>query len=144
MCVLIKETLNENEVSSTRLDDAVKAWRMMDGLSPEEMSLFIESEISIVMELIDGILHTRYFPLQQLYYLLLAGCTCSLIDGFELDSEDHIQKLIDYCEMNAKEVMKFLPLQQKIDWVSMSQISLRPSCTDQPHENNITARSKCS
>jgi hypothetical protein len=127
LSILIKESLNENEVSSTRLDDAVKAWRMIQSLSSEEMNLFIESEISIFMALIDGILCTKYFPLQQLYYLILAGCICSIMNGFEFDSEDHIQKLEDYCEKNAIEVIKFLPFQQMIDWVCRKHPFLLPS-----------------
>ncbi|TMW55975.1 hypothetical protein Poli38472_008623 [Pythium oligandrum] len=112
----IRVVVDNEETLSARLEQASKMWVTVRDMSWMELVDFVERRISYVVELVEAMLDTGYFPLQQLCFMVTAAVLCQL----QQRDERLLSAFVVICREKMGEaewwMMDLLPLKEEIAW----------------------------
>jgi hypothetical protein len=128
METLIDVIADEEEVLSTRLEYCTSLWRFVREMHSDDVVEFVRQRGSSVVRVIEALLHTGYFPLQQLCFMTVAAILYQL---HKKDTEA-LAAFVVACQQYLSEadvnLLDLLPLREAIPWVSFSSSSFRTGC----------------
>lgn len=110
------KTVNEHETLSTRLQFAVKMWRLVGTFKAEDIAIFVKEEPLLMPRMLDALLCTPYFPLQQFYCMTLCGML-TLLNCAKPFASQEVNDLAEIVKKKFPDVLSILPLHGIVDWV---------------------------
>lgn len=113
---LIDVIADEEEVLSTRLEYCSNIWRFVREMHSKDVVDFVRQRSSSVVQLIETLLHTGYFPLQQLCFMTIAAILHQL---HKRDTEALAAFVVgckNYLSDADIDILELLPLHETIAW----------------------------
>lgn len=105
------------EALSRRMEHAIAMWRQLETIDAAMLSGIIEAEPLLMFKLVDALLSTPYFPLQQFYFMALSGLLYLLSHSRGPSEARLLQNFIRSIQHFDSSVSKLLPLHEAVDWV---------------------------
>ncbi|RLN91126.1 hypothetical protein BBJ28_00024779, partial [Nothophytophthora sp. Chile5] len=119
LAALMKQATNDNEALSTRLKYALQMRRVISTLDSDEVVRVMTDEHYLVVKLADALLHTAYFPLQQLFFMSLAGLLNVLNSTVGEQAAAALQRFHGNLKQLDAVLLSILPLEDVIDAVRL-------------------------
>ncbi|GAB9463404.1 hypothetical protein Gpo141_00000866 [Globisporangium polare] len=104
------------EALSRRMEHAIAMWRQLETIDAAMLSGIIEAEPLLMFKLVDALLSTPYFPLQQFYFMALSGLLYLLSHSRGPSEARLLQNFIRSIQHFDSSVSKLLPLHEAVDW----------------------------
>lgn len=102
------------------MEHAIKMWQQLESVDAAMLSGIIKAEPLLMFKLVDALLSTPYFPLQQFYFMALSGMLCLLNRSRGASEAKLLQNFINSIQHFDSNVSRLLPLYESVDWVRNS------------------------
>lgn len=99
------------------MEHAIEMWRQLEIIDATMLSGIIETEPLLMFKLVDALLSTPYFPLQQFYFMALSGLLYLLNHSRGGPEARLLQNFIKSIQHFDSSVSKLLPLYDAVNWV---------------------------
>lgn len=99
------------------MEHAIEMWTRLDAVDAETVTALVHVEPYLMFKLVNALLSTAYFPLQQFYFMTLAGLLYWLQRSRNASDARALQAFVRSAQQFDAGVSTLLPLHESIDWV---------------------------
>lgn len=114
---LVAVAVDEKQPLSARMECAVEMWQRLHAADAQSVTAVAECEPFLMIKMVDALLSTAYFPLQQFYFMGLSG----LLHWLKRSSVTTCATALQHFERSTRHfdarVANLLAVHEPIDWV---------------------------
>lgn len=113
----VKGATDASEALRCRMGHAVKLYQLVENVSAIDATKIVNTELHLVVKLAGALVHTAYFPLQQLFFVCLSRLVRPLLGSKLEPSRAALGRFSDQWRRVDPVLSTALPLDHLIDSV---------------------------